>query len=42
MTTFDLDLSKYQLGWNDEVEYAFEPVEGSESGRCRADLVVEG
>ncbi|MEK9938510.1 MAG: hypothetical protein VW552_07235, partial [Ilumatobacter sp.] len=28
MTTFDLDLSKYQLGWNDEVEYAFDPVKG--------------
>ena len=23
MTTFDLDLSKYKLGWSDEVEYAF-------------------
>ncbi|MCU1366302.1 MAG: hypothetical protein JWN39_1941, partial [Ilumatobacteraceae bacterium] len=21
MTSFDLDLSKYSLGWNDEVEY---------------------
>ena len=28
MTAFDLDLSKYELGWNDEVEYAFDPVKG--------------
>ena len=28
MTTFDLDLSKYSLGWSDEVEYAFEPEKG--------------
>ena len=27
-TTFDLDLSKYQLGWSDEVEYAFAPKKG--------------
>ncbi|MGB1724156.1 MAG: Fe-S cluster assembly protein SufB, partial [Ilumatobacteraceae bacterium] len=32
MTTFDLDLSKYQLGWNDEVEYAFDPVKGLHQG----------
>ena len=32
MTTFDLDLSKYQLGWNDEVEYAFDPVKGLNQG----------
>ena len=30
--TFDLDLSKYQLGWSDEVEYAFEPVKGLNTG----------
>ena len=28
MTTFDLDLSKYQLGWSDDVEYAFTPEKG--------------
>ena len=28
MTSFDLDLSKYSLGWSDEVEYAFEPAKG--------------
>ncbi|MFM7872003.1 MAG: Fe-S cluster assembly protein SufB, partial [Actinomycetota bacterium] len=28
MTTFDLDLSKYSLGWSDEVEYAFKPEKG--------------
>jgi Fe-S cluster assembly protein SufB len=28
MTSFDLDLSKYDLGWSDEVEYAFTPAKG--------------
>jgi Fe-S cluster assembly protein SufB len=28
MTTQDLDLGKYQLGWSDEVEYAFKPKKG--------------
>jgi Fe-S cluster assembly protein SufB len=28
MTSFDLDLSKYDLGWSDEVEYAFTPEKG--------------
>ena len=28
MTSFDLDLSKYSLGWSDEVEYAFAPEKG--------------
>ena len=28
MTSFDLDLTKYQLGWSDEVEYAFAPEKG--------------
>ncbi len=28
MTSFDLDLSKYNLGWSDEVEYAFTPQKG--------------
>src|SRR3954467_3725670 len=28
MTSFDLDLTKYQLGWSDEVEYAFAPAKG--------------
>ena len=28
VTTFDLDLSKYSLGWSDEVEYAFTPEKG--------------
>jgi hypothetical protein len=29
MTTFDLDLSKYNLGWSDtDVEYAFQPHKG--------------
>ena len=29
MTTFDLDLSKYSLGWSDDnVEYAFKPHKG--------------
>jgi len=32
MTTFDLDLSKYSLGWSDEVEYAFEPKKGIDAG----------
>ena len=32
MTAFDLDLSKYELGWNDEVEYAFDPVKGLNQG----------
>ena len=32
MTSFDLDLSKYQLGWSDKVEYAFEPVKGLNTG----------
>ena len=32
MTTFDLDLSKYQLGWSDEVEYAFTPEKGLNQG----------
>ena len=28
MTTFDLDLTKYSLGWSDETEYAFTPEKG--------------
>ncbi len=32
MTSFDLDLSKYQLGWSDEVEYAFTPAKGINEG----------
>ncbi len=28
MTSFDLDLSKYSLGWSDDVEYAFAPEKG--------------
>jgi len=32
MTSFDLDLTKYQLGWSDEVEYAFDPVKGINPG----------
>ena len=31
MTSFDLDLSKYSLGWSDEVEYAFAPEKGHRS-----------
>ena len=32
MATFDLDLSKYDLGWSDEVEYAFAPEKGINPG----------
>ena len=32
MSTFDLDLSKYQLGWSDNVEYAFQPAKGLDDG----------
>jgi FeS assembly protein SufB len=32
MTSFDLDLSKYQLGWHDDVEYAFTPKKGIDEG----------
>ena len=33
MTSFDLDLSKYNLGWSDsDVEYAFKPVKGLNTG----------
>ena len=32
MTSFDLDLTKYQLGWSDEVEYAFAPAKGINPG----------
>jgi Fe-S cluster assembly scaffold protein SufB len=33
MTAFDLDLTKYSLGWSDdEVEYAFTPQKGIDSG----------
>jgi Fe-S cluster assembly scaffold protein SufB len=32
MTSFDLDLSKYDLGWSDEVEYAFTPEKGLNAG----------
>jgi len=28
VTSFDLDLSKYNLGWSDDVEYAFTPKKG--------------
>jgi len=28
MTSFDLDLTKYALGWSDETEYAFTPEKG--------------
>ncbi len=32
MTSFDLDLSKYSLGWNDDVEYAFKSEKGLDEG----------
>ena len=32
MTSFDLDLTKYSLGWSDEVEYAFAPEKGLNPG----------
>ena len=33
MTSFDLDLSKYDLGWSDsDVEYAFKPSKGLDQG----------
>ena len=32
MVSFDLDLSKYDLGWSDEVEYAFTPEKGISAG----------
>ena len=32
MTSFDLDLSKYDLGWSDSVEYAFTPEKGINPG----------
>jgi FeS assembly protein SufB len=32
MTSFDLDLSKYSLGWSDDVEYAFTPEKGISEG----------
>jgi Fe-S cluster assembly protein SufB len=33
MTSFDLDLSKYNLGWSDDnVEYAFKPAKGLNDG----------
>jgi Fe-S cluster assembly protein SufB len=32
VTSFDLDLSKYNLGWSDEVEYAFTPEKGLNDG----------
>jgi Fe-S cluster assembly protein SufB len=33
MATFDLDLSKYDLGWSDDdVEYAFKPAKGLDTG----------
>jgi hypothetical protein len=33
MTSFDLDLSKYNLGWSDDnVEYAFAPHKGLDQG----------
>jgi len=25
MTSIDLDLSKYQLGWSDDVDYVYKP-----------------
>jgi Fe-S cluster assembly protein SufB len=28
MAAFDIDLSRYSLGWSDEVEYAFKPEKG--------------
>jgi len=32
MTSFDLDLTKYSLGWSDEAEYAFTPEKGLNEG----------
>ena len=33
MTAFDLDLSKYNLGWSDaDIEYAFTPSKGLDDG----------
>ncbi len=32
MTSFDLDLTKYSLGWSDEAEYAFTPDLGLNEG----------
>ena len=31
MTSFDLDLSKYSLGWHDDVEYEFKAEKGLSS-----------
>ena len=28
MTSFDLDLRKYKLGWTDAVDYVFKPEKG--------------
>ena len=42
MTTFDLDLSKYKLGWSDASRLRLQAGEGPQPGRRRPDLVVEG
>ena len=35
MATVDLDLGAYQLGWHDEIEYAFTPRKGLDEGVIR-------
>ena len=35
MTTLDLDLSKYQLGWSDAEDYVFKPKRGLDESIVR-------
>ena len=41
MTSTDLDLGRYALGWSDDVEYVFKPKKGLNESST-GDVVVEG
>ena len=42
MTSIDLDLSKYQLGWSDDVDYVFKPKKGLDEALVREMSQMKG
>ncbi len=42
MTTVDLDLGKYQLGWSDEEDYVFKPRKGLNEELLREISAMKG
>jgi Fe-S cluster assembly protein SufB len=42
MTSIDLDLSKYQLGWSDQVDYVYKPKKGLDEKLIRDMVAMKG